>query len=223
MFPPAVIFDFDGVIVNTEPIHYQAFQKILKPLGLGYSWDAYQEIYMGYDDRDAFREAFSAGKQSLDDLQLRQYIEEKAVLFENIIASGVTPYPGVLELVKTLANHSVPIAICSGALRSDILPILQQFNITSYFTTIITAEDVPQSKPHPASYLQAKEKLITAHQNLHAVSQTIHAIEDTPAGIASAKGAGLRVVAVTNSYASEKLVQADRVVKTLEELIDGWQ
>lgn len=222
MFPPAVIFDFDGVIVNTEPIHYQAFQKILSPLGLGYSWDVYQEVYMGYDDRDAFREAFSAGKRSLFDSQLKQYIEEKAALFEKIIADGVTPYPGVLELVKTLTDRSIPLAICSGALRSDILPILQQLNITSHFSAIITAEDVPQSKPHPASYLCAKAALVNCFSHLDAMANKITAIEDTPAGISSAKGADLRVVAVTNSYAAEKLAQADRIVAALDELIGNW-
>lgn len=222
MFPPAVIFDFDGVIVNTEPIHYKAFQTILQPLGLGYSWDVYQEIYMGYDDRDAFREAFAAGKRSLDDLQLRQHIEQKALLFEKIIADGVTPYPGVLELVKTLTAHSIPLAICSGALRSDILPILKQFNITSHFTTIITAEDVQQSKPHPASYLRAKAALIDSFSHLGTMANKITAIEDTPAGISSAKSANLQVVAVTNSYAAEKLAQADRIVATLDELIGKW-
>ncbi len=222
MFPPAVIFDFDGVIVDTEPVHYQAFQRILEPLGLGYSWEAYKKIYMGYDDRDAFKEAFRADNRSLDDTQMRYYIDQKALLFENIIASGVTPYPGVIELIKTLAGQSIPLVICSGALRSDILPILQQFDITSYFNTIITAEDVPQSKPHPASYLQAKAALISAYNQLESVSTTITAIEDTPAGISSAKGAGLQVVAVTNSYDAEKLEQADRVVRTLEELVDAW-
>lgn len=222
MFPPAVIFDFDGVIVDTEPIHYQAFQRILEPLGLGYSWEAYQEIYMGYDDRDAFKEAFRVGNRSLDDAQMRHYIEQKALLFENVVTSGVHPYPGVIELIRKLAEQSIPLAICSGALRSDILPILHQFDITSYFISIITAEDVPQSKPHPASYLQAKAALISAYKQLESVSTTITAIEDTPAGIISAKGAGLQVVAVTNSYEAEKLKQADRVVRTLEELVDAW-
>jgi beta-phosphoglucomutase-like phosphatase (HAD superfamily) len=72
----AVIFDFDGIIVDTEPLHYKAFQEILEPLGLGYSWQEYQDLYMGFDDRDAFREAFSAGGRSLSDQELKERIEE---------------------------------------------------------------------------------------------------------------------------------------------------
>lgn len=222
MYPPAVIFDFDGVIVDTEPIHYQAFQQILAPLGLGYSWEAYQETYMGYDDRDAFREAYSAAGQRIDDSYLQAIIQQKAELFDTIISNGVTPYPGVINLIKDLAKSNIPMAICSGALKSDIIPILQQLDITEYFTSIITAEDVVQSKPHPASYLYAKAALINCFHHLNTMSNQIAAIEDTPAGIASAKGADLRVIAVTNSYAADKLVQADRIVATLEELVGSW-
>ena len=224
MYPDAVIFDFDGVIVDTEPIHYKVFQQILEPLGMGYSWQEYTNTYMGFDDRDAFREAFRAAGKDLSADTLQTLINQKASMFEQVVTQGVVPYPGVIELINELAAHGIPLAISSGALRTDILPILEQLNIKKYFTHIVTADDVPQSKPHPASYLKAKELLRHSFpERLHATSSVV-AIEDTPAGIQSAKGAGLSVVAVTNSYPVEKLRQADATVQTLMQLVGGdWE
>ena len=218
MHPDAVIFDFDGVIVDTEPIHYQVFQDILEPLGLGYTWDEYINTYMGFDDRDAFREAFRTAGKTLTSDRLQELISQKAGIFEQVVSRGVTPYTGVIELIHKLSAKAIPLAISSGALRSDIMPILEQLNIKQYFSHIVTADDVPQSKPHPASYLSAKEKLLFSFSDKLNKDSLIYAIEDTPAGIQSAKGAGLSVVAVTNSYQAEKLGQADTIVQSLEQL-----
>jgi len=221
MYPAAVIFDFDGVIVNTEPIHYQAFQTILEPLDLAYTWQEYLDNYIGFDDRDAFKEVFDKAGRVLDQKSLHSLINKKAVIFEKVVEGGVTPYPGVIELIKELAVQQTPLAISSGALRSDIMPILNQLGIQKYFSHIITADDVPQSKPHPASYLNAKTKLMTSFPEKVYSDSIIYAIEDTPAGIQSAKAAGLRVIAVTNSYTSERLHQADIIVTSLLPLVQG--
>lgn len=224
MYPDAVIFDFDGVIVDTEPIHYKVFQQILEPLGMGYSWQEYTNTYMGFDDRDAFREAFRAAGKELSADTLQTLISQKASMFEQVVTQGVVPYPGVIELINELTAHGMPLAISSGALRSDILPILEQLAIKDAFVHIVTADDVPQSKPHPASYLKAKELLLTSFPEKLNPSSLIYAIEDTPAGIQSAKGAGLTVVAVTNSYPTEKLGQADATVQALSQLLGGnWE
>ena len=214
----AVIFDFDGVIVDTEPLHYLAFQRVLEPCGLGFSWGKYIETYMGFDDRDAFVEAFtSRGKQiSPDDLS--RLILAKAELFQDVIQDGVVPYPGVVELISKLHQAQVPLAICSGALLSDIIPIITMLGIDVHFDIIVTADDVAKSKPHPECYRLAFERL-SNHCASSAISplHTI-AIEDTPAGITAALGAGLQVIAVTNSYARERICQATQIVDSLEEL-----
>lgn len=219
MYPAAVIFDFDGVIVDTEPIHYNAFQNILGPLELGYSWKEYTERYMGFDDRDAFREAFHAHGKTINEKDLKELINLKASFFEMVVQNGVTPYPGVIELLTELSKNNTALAISSGALKTDILPILEQLNIFNLFSHITTADDVPQSKPDPASYLRAKQNLIKNFSNRLDTSTLMYAIEDTPAGIQSAKGAGLKVVGITNSYPAEKLFQADVIVKSLVELV----
>ncbi|HEY6839031.1 MAG TPA: HAD family phosphatase [Geobacteraceae bacterium] len=213
----AVIFDFDGVIVDTEPLHYRAFQEILEPLGLGYSWEAYVDSYMGYDDREAFVEAFRAAGRSLDGTLLGEFIARKAAAFQTVIASGVYPYPGVVELIREISGK-LPLAVCSGALPSDIDPILAQLGITDCFDVIVTAVDVAASKPDPASYTLAAAKLADKHREKNLTASSCLAIEDTPAGIASATGAGITVLAVTNSYPASMLSHAVRIVDSLNDV-----
>ena len=216
----AVIFDFDGIIVDTEPIHFQAFQSILQPLGLGYSWDEYLEKYIGFDDRDAFREAFSSTGNILDDVMLADLINRKAEFFERIVRQGVQPYPGVLDLVKALSGN-LPLGLCSGALRRDIMPILEQFGLQTAFDIIVTADDVQASKPDPESYLLSIKRLTEIFQPSNIFPQDCIAIEDTPAGILSAAGAGLHVIAVTNSYEKQRLRGAIHITDSLENITIG--
>ncbi len=210
----AVIFDFDGVIVDTEPLHYQAFQRLLEPIGLGFSWDQYVETYMGFDDRDAFLEAFKRTDEGLSALELAELIDRKAVLFQEIIRGGISAYPGVVTLIHEIHRAKLPLAISSGALRSDIDPILQTLGIQDCFDIIVTADDVAKSKPDPECYRMALARLSQFH-SLNIPAHQVLAIEDTPAGIAAAKGAGLRVLAVTNSYPAEQLTRADIIMETL--------
>jgi beta-phosphoglucomutase len=210
----AVIFDFDGIIVDTEPIHFRAFQEVLRPLGLGYSWEDYLERYIGFDDRDAFREVFRASGRQLDEALLGKLINEKAQVFEEIVQKGVQPYPGVVELVKSLSG-ALPLALCSGALSRDIRPVLGQLGIQEVFDVIVTAEDVRASKPDPESYQLALERLSAAFPEKRILPGNCLAIEDTPAGIDSARNAGLMVLAVTNSYPAEKLSDAVSVIDSL--------
>jgi beta-phosphoglucomutase len=211
----AVIFDFDGIIVDTEPLHYRAFQETLIPLGMGYTWDDYVTYYMGFDDREAFAEVYKANGRVLNEEELVELINRKGAIFEEIIAVGIKPYPGAVELIKALSGE-IPIALCSGALPSDIKPILKQLHISDAFDVIVTAAEVAASKPDPESYIRAVKELDSAFPDKNITPGDCLAIEDTPAGIASAKAAGISVLAVTNSYPAEKLPEAVRIVKSLE-------
>jgi len=201
----AVIFDFDGIIVDSERLHWAAFNKVMQPLGKAVSWPEYVESYIGFDDRGAFSYAIP----DISGSALRKLIDGKAAVFQELLESdGAAALPGSVELIKRLSGN-IPLAICSGALRADILPILGKLGIEKAFDTIVTADDTHISKPDPAPYKLAMKKLnVTSGL----------AIEDTPAGIASAKGAGLQVLAVTNSYPPEFLTHADAVVASLEGL-----
>lgn len=211
----AVVFDFDGVIVDTEPLHYASFQRLLEPLGLGFSWEEYVETYMGFDDRDAFIEAFKGSEAGLDPVRLQELIDRKADVFQEVIRDGISSYPGVVSLIKTIRDHRVPLAISSGALRSDITPILERLDITDCFDIIVTAEDVARSKPDPECYSLALTRLNRYH-SIDLRPEQVLAIEDTPAGISAAKDAGLRAIAVTNSYPADHLSRADHIVKNLD-------
>lgn len=201
----AVIFDFDGIIVDSERLHWAAFNKVMKPLGKTISWPDYIQTYIGFDDRDTFRHAL----HGISEKDLRFIMEKKAAAFQELLESdGAAALPGAVELIKHLSG-TLPVAICSGALRADILPILGKLGIEKAFNEIVTADDTHISKPDPAPYKLAMKKL--------GVTSGL-AIEDTPAGIASAKGAGLKVLSVTNSYPAEALTQADAVVDSLEGL-----
>ena len=196
----SVIFDFDGVIVDSERLHWAAFNAVL---GSPVSWSDYIDKLIGFDDRDAFAYLFP----NIGKVELGSLIVKKAAAFQILLESdGAAALPGAVELIERLSGK-LPIAICSGALRGDILPIIGSLGIEHAFDTIVTAEDTPASKPDPAPYRLAAEKLGATYGL---------AIEDTPAGIASARGAGLKVLAVTNSYEREFLSEADLIVNSLE-------
>ncbi len=214
--PEAVLFDFDGILVDSEPMHYRAFTEVLDPLGLGFPWEAYVEIYMGFDDRDAFREAYRAKGIDLDDANLANLVAAKSRAFQDGLRTGVTVYPGAVSLIETLHAAGGPLALCSGALRSDIAPILAQLGVAHCFDVIVSADDVRRSKPDPESYALAFARLAERHPTSLTVPGASVAVEDTPAGIRSAKGAGLRVLAVTNSYGAGELAGADWIVESLE-------
>jgi beta-phosphoglucomutase len=213
--PDAVVFDFDGVIVDTEPLHYKAFQKVLLPLGLGFPWQEYVDVYMGFDDRDAFREAFRARGRVLDDRRMGQLVDAKSLVFQDVIRDGVTAYPGAVALIASLHESGLPMAICSGALRADIVPILSLLGIARCFPHMVTADDVRKSKPDPECYTLAFRRLALAYPSSVSKPGRCLAIEDTPAGIRAAKRAGLKVLAVTNSYGGEGLSEADSVTDSL--------
>ena len=214
--PEAVIFDFDGVIVDTEPLHCKAFRKVLEPLGIGFTWQEYKDRYMGLDDRDAFREAFRVHGRVLDEEALKDLLSLKSGIFQEVIRDGVRAYPGAIPLVESLHARGLPLAINTGALRSDIAPILARLGISRCFPLAVTADDVRRSKPDPESYRLAFTRLRQAYPPQVSSAEACLAIEDTPAGIRSAKQAGLRVLAVTNSYAGKELAEADYLTETLE-------
>ena len=220
--PEAVFFDFDGILVDSEPMHHRAFTEVLDPLGMGFPWKEYVETYMGFDDRDAFREAFRAKGIVLDDANLAKLVAAKSRAFQEGIRNGVTAYPGAVSLVESLRAAGRPLALCSGALRSDIDPILERLGVARCFDVIVSADDVRRSKPDPESYALAFRRLSEAFPTSLTVPGKSIAVEDTPAGIRSAKGAGLRVLAVTNSYDAGELAEADWITDSLENVrIEG--
>lgn len=215
----AVIFDFDGIIADTERLHYLAFERVLEPLGLGISWEAYVETCIGFDDRDVFRLRLRQAGEIPEPDRLRTLVAEKAQRFVDLVREeGAPVYPGVPELLRHLREQGVPVSLCSGALRSDIDAVIRGAGFEHCFDAVVTAEDVARSKPDPESYLKALQAMAALHPNRPLRAGTVVAIEDTPTGITAAKRAGLSVLAVTNTHAHGSLDEADAVVATLESL-----
>lgn len=211
----AVVFDFDGVIVDTERIHYAALNQVLSDLGLDLTWADYVQTYIGFDDRGVFQTRFREVGRALAPEELARLVQAKAGQFHRLVSEETpTPFPGVVALIRSLSG-CLPLALCSGALRSDIDPIFQALDLHGVFDLMVTADDVPVSKPHPACYRLAMERLGARYGRTLEPAQSL-AIEDTPAGITAARGAGLRVLALTNSYDRAYLGQADFVRDSLE-------
>jgi beta-phosphoglucomutase len=213
--PEGVIFDFDGVIADTERLHFEAFGKVLEPQGISFPWEEYVARYMGCDDRDAFRKAFRLRGRELDDRQLSRLIESKSREFQEVIRGGVEAYPGVLPMVKSLHASGVPLAVCSGALRTDLDPILSRLGIACYFLHVVSADNVRKGKPDPEGYILAFRELSLSRSSKISAAGSCLAVEDTPDGVQAAKRAGLPVLAVTNNYPAEALSRADFVTDSL--------
>jgi beta-phosphoglucomutase len=213
----AVIFDFDGVIVDTEHLHYEALNRVLEPMGMGFSWDVYVRDLIGFDDRGAFAAVLRKKRQPYNDAEIKRLVERKAATFHHMVsAEPPDPFPGSVELIRHLSGR-IPLGLCSGALRSDIAPIFKVLALETAFDVLVTADDVRASKPDPSCYRLAVNRLAEKHGIALRPAQCL-AIEDTPAGITSAKGAKLRVLGLTNSYDREYLDLADYVRDTLEGL-----
>lgn len=210
----AVVFDFDGVIVDTERLHYDALNQILEPMGLGFSWGFYLNHLMGFDDRGVFETMLRKSRQPYSQEDIRRMVERKAATFlHRVRTEPPDPFPGAVELIRRLAGR-IPLGLCSGALRSDIAPIFDALKLDGAFDVLVTADDVRHSKPDPTCYRKAVRKLGERHGRTLSAPRCL-AIEDTPTGIQAAKGARLQVLAVTNSYDREDLAAADHVRDSL--------
>jgi beta-phosphoglucomutase-like phosphatase (HAD superfamily) len=211
----AIVFDFDGVIANSEPLHYGAFRDVLAEAGVSLSETDYYDKYLGYDDLGVFRTLGIDRGLDWPDARLAAFVAAKALLMEVAEKEGALLFPGAREAIARAAE-AVPLAIASGALGPEIRHVLQREGLLACFTTIVSAEDTPASKPAPDPYLRAVRLLgETAGRPLKA--HECVAIEDSPWGLQSARTAGLRTVAVAQTYEMSAL-EADLVIKTVADL-----
>lgn len=206
-----VIFDFDGTVANSEPVHEAAIRAIVEPLGW---WTDEPDVfarYIGTSDRFCFKDLGERAGETMDDDRLDGLIETKLARFMEFLAAGeVRAFDGALELMRAAAGGG-PIAVCSGSRTNTIEPALERFGVRGLLGALVGADQVTNAKPHPESYLLTCERLGLKP------SECV-AIEDTDHGINAAKGAGIRTIAVAHTCGPERLSGADEVFGSIAEI-----
>lgn len=222
--PPlrAVVFDFNGVIIDDEQLHFRAAAEVLGELGLSLSERAYFDDYLALDDKGLFVAVLADQRgKAPGAAETAQLVQRKADAYLRLLEGRIRLFPGVVDLVRDLAPV-LPLAINSGALRPEIDTVLAWADLTDCFVAIVSAEEVRACKPEPEGYLMALERLRRVRPELAdlAAGQCL-VIEDAPSGIRAARAAGMRCLAVANSRSAADLAQADWVRPTLEGLDRG--
>ncbi|MFY9611735.1 MAG: HAD family phosphatase [Blastocatellia bacterium] len=212
----AIIFDCDGVIADTEPLHFAALQAVLAEEGIDLEKEVYYREYLALDDRGCFIKAFSDRGAALTQEKLSELIARKAAAVEPVMEANLRLFPGAVGLIRRASERFV-LAVASGALTREVELILRTAGVSECFNAIVGAEDVARSKPHPDPFLEALKR-INAGSAAQIWPSECLVIEDSIHGIQAARAAGMRCLAVTNSYRREMFAEAERVVATLEDL-----
>jgi beta-phosphoglucomutase len=214
----AIVFDFDGVIADSERLHLRSYQEILAPEGITISTEDYLAKYLGYDDVGVFKAVGRDHNVVMDDARVAELITLKGERYESLAASGEMLFPGAAEFIRSAVDAGVPIAIASGALTHEIEDVLVRAGLRDLFPVIVGADQTEHSKPHPDPYRTAFARL-RAHTGRDLIAWRSVAIEDSRWGLVSARDAELRCVAVTNTYSAAELrADAELVVAGLHAL-----
>ncbi len=215
----AIMFDFDGVVADSEPIHLAVFQRVLGELGFFLSPEEYYADYLGYDDKGCFRAFLTTHGQSPSRDMIDGLVARKAQAYLGHIKQHLVIFPGVRELVREAASRH-RLAIVSGALRNEIEYILECAGIRKEFEHITSAEDVRRGKPDPEPFVHALaslNRLPRPGQDRLSPDDCL-VIEDSIPGIRAAHAAGMKVLAVANTHTVQDLHEADALTQSLADV-----
>jgi beta-phosphoglucomutase-like phosphatase (HAD superfamily) len=227
-----VIFDFDGVIANTEDLHLAAYNQVLlaarKAVGrvVQITPERYFSRYIVFGNFEGFRQMLQDHGINPPRALIEQLCKLKDKIMDGRMGESLLPMQGVPELLNHLAEKKIPCGICSGARRQEITMLLSGFNLERYFSTIVSIEDVTRSKPDPQGYCLAFDRL-NARQNGQLERELSLVIEDTEGGAAAAHGAELRVLGVATTSSLESVKKwADFAFENLQQVpldkLDQW-
>jgi beta-phosphoglucomutase-like phosphatase (HAD superfamily) len=214
----AIVFDFDGVIANTEPLHYLAFQDVLGQSGVTFPEKEYYARYLGYDDVGVFKAVAADRGLSWTVDRIAGLVQFKAAVIERLEQNTSILFPGADAAIRRAAAL-MPLAIASGALGAEIRRVLDREGLRSYFKAIVAAEDTPVGKPAADPYTRAVTLLAEALGAPLPPAACV-AVEDSPWGLQSAKAAGLHTVAIAHTY-DRAALEADLVIASIDELDVG--
>ena len=212
----AIICDFDGVIADSEPLHFESFRLALDEEGIALSCEEYYEHYLGYDDHGLILALARDRGMHVSPTWASDLVTQKGRKLQALLDASVVLFPGAADFIRRAAD-AVPVAIASGAQRAEIEQVLNATNLGGLVTTIVGAGDTAECKPAPAPYRLAFEQLRAKSGRDLTADRTV-AIEDSHWGLESARGAGLRCVGVTNSYPAGELPGAELVTAGLGQL-----
>ncbi len=214
----AILFDFNGVLVDDEPVHLALFQKVLNEEGVELTREDYYAHYLGFDDRGCFQAVLgAAGKPALPDLLTRLIVRKSSYYQAHIREHGFPTYPGAVELITEAAQGGLMLGVVSGALRDEVEGALLQWQVRDLFKTLVTAEDVKEGKPNPEGYRRGLENLNTLppfpERLIH--PHEVLAIEDSPAGLSAAAACALSTLGVAQTYPAGELSTSDQVIESI--------
>ena len=216
----AILFDFDGVLADTERLHCEAFRRILETVGQSFTSEEYFGRYIHFDDLHVFLTVSEDRKLDWRPQRVERLAEKKRGLFGDLMRQPGLLFPGVSDLVPRLAARH-PLAICSMGRRDEIEPVLSGAGLRRLFSALVTAEDVRNPKPDPEVYLRGLE-LVNGSRGTDIPPGACLVVEDSCGGTRSGKAAGMTVVALTHSVTEAELrdAGADFVLNSIPALSD---
>jgi beta-phosphoglucomutase family hydrolase len=201
----AVLWDLDGVLVDTAPFHFRAWQELFQSLGKSFAEADFRRTFGLRNDailRDILGELTPA--------KVERLAQRKEELYRDKIKGRVMAIPGAIELLRCLQQEGRKIAIVSSTTRENVRVVLSSLGLEGVFEAVVAEEDAPKGKPDPQGFLVAAEKLGVA-------AGECVVIEDAPGGVEAARRAGMRCIGVTTSRPRKALSDADLVVDSLRE------
>lgn len=207
MTPFAVAFDLDGTLIDNNQFHFITWQEFYRKRNRELTMEEYKACFNGRTMTDCVKYVFQQPDMSAQEIE--QYTNEKESLYREIYAAHIKPIPGLLTLLELLNQAQIPMVIATSGIQDNIDFLFSHIPIKRYFKRVIKGSDITHGKPHPEMYqLAAKELGLPAGKCI--------AFEDAIVGIASAGGAGMKVIALTTTHTPEELAGADWIVKDYE-------
>ncbi|GAB4291872.1 MAG: HAD family phosphatase [Oscillatoriaceae cyanobacterium] len=198
----AVLFDFNGVIINDESIHEQLISQIMVEENMRPQPGEYRKVCLGRSDRVCIKELFANRGRFPSDEYIAKLIARKSQSYREQLQqmTKLPTFPGLEDFIYKVRVAQLKMAVVSGAMRAEVELVLERLKLAPYFTVIVAGDDITTSKPRPDGYLLAVDRLNQKYPDLQLSPGECVAIEDTPAGIAAAKAAGIPVVGVANTF-----------------------
>lgn len=199
----AVLFDLDGVIVDSREFHMQAWHQWARQHGVQHESDYFHQSFGRRND------AIIGGLlPEISDAEFRRLADAKEQLFRDAARGKISALPGAISLIRTLEEQGVPRAVVTSTPRANLTLILESLRLDHAFGALVAEEDASRGKPDPEGFLVAAQRL-----DVPAASCIV--IEDAPAGLAAAKAAGMQTIGVTTTHPAAALHDADLVVDSL--------